>query len=160
MKQFSIFVWAALCAMVLVACNTKSQSTPIIQSASVLYRATPDGVHDTISITDTLNVGDTLRLNLLLNGYFNCLRSFYVRSNASEVNVALELPAEADPCLATGTDLENAQVVFVEDKLYLCPATMRFIPLKSGKPHLELVLASDADEPYSPRTYTYEPVVR
>ncbi len=161
MKRYLfIFCVFVVCGMVFVSCDQKSQSTPLLHSSSLLIRTTPDGARDTIRVTDSLSIGDTLRLNMVLDGYLNTLTSFAVRTDTSSIGIALEIDSIVNQYLIAGSDPANGRLNFAAEQLYVCPATLRFVPRRSGTHLMEFILANDADASYSPRTYTYKPVVR
>ena len=154
-----IFSSALLCA-VMTACQSRAVSTPELYGASVLIRTTPAGVQDTLRVTDSLNVGDTLRLSIVLNGGFNPLKSFTVTADPEAVIPALEADSAVQSVLTDGTNLEKGVMIFQPEKVVVCPVKLRFVPRKSGTHLIQMVIANDAGEGFSPRTYTYYPIVR
>lgn len=159
MKHFSYIAFFVIC-ITLTSCLDKAVSTPELRVSNVLVRTTHAGVQDTVRLSDSLNIGDTLRLGMLLHGGFNYLVSFAVLTDTSAVSVALEADSVLQTLLAAGTDLDVAKMNFIPEKVVACTPKLRFVPRKSGSHLMSFVITSDAGEGYSPRTYTYEPLVR
>ena len=162
MKHVFLFPLALFStACVLIGCMREAQSSPEIRLGTRMFRTTPEGV-DTLSLTDTVSVGDTMRLNFVLNGGFNALMSFRAQPNEpSAMNLAIEVDSVVQKQLAQGSDLENALMIFKqEDNIVLCSATLRFVPLKAGIQPVTMSVSNTAGTDYSPSTYTFVPIVK
>ena len=159
-KHLLIILSAVLLCAVMTACQSRAVSTPELYGASVLIRTTPEGVQDTLRPTDSLRIGDTLRLSMVLNGGFNPLKSFTVTADPEAISPALEADSAVLSVLTDGTNLEKGVMIFQPEKVVVCPVKLRFVPCKSGSHVIQFTVANDAGEGYSPRTYTYNPVVK
>jgi hypothetical protein len=151
---------AAIVPLVLTSCEGSAASTPELYASSRLVRTTPSGARDTILISDTLHVGDTLRWYLLADGRFNTLQSFQATCDTSVFSMAMEVDTSDSTVFAKETDLSKAKLVFMPGKVYACSVWLRFIPRKAGTQEIELSIASDAGEKYSPRSWTYTSTVK
>ena len=56
-----------------VSCDMTTVISPRINVSRQLVRTNLSGVCDTIMLDDSLNIGDTVRMGLLLNGYYDPL---------------------------------------------------------------------------------------
>ena len=72
-RSFIISLVIALVALGLMSCDGTAISSPSIQAASKMVRTSAAGVRDTINLNDSLNVGDTVRLSLIVQGYYHYL---------------------------------------------------------------------------------------
>ena len=162
MKRYILYflLFAASIPLVFTSCEGSASSTPELYASSRLVRTTPSGVRDTILVSDTLHVGDTLRWYLLANGRFNTLQSFQATCDTSAFDLAMEVDAGDSVVFAEGTDLAKAKLVFVPEKVYACTAWLRFVPRKADSQEIELTIATNAGEKYSPRSWTYTAKVK
>ena len=156
---FFIVLFPALLTA-LVSCETKAVSTPELYVAQLMFRTSEDGVQDTIRITDTLSIGDKLRLNIFIDGRLNTLNSFVASCDTSAMQLALEVDSIGLRYLATGSDMTNGKLVFKPGLLSACNMWMLFSPRKSGTQKIEMTIDSDAGTEFSPRTWTYTTTVR
>ena len=154
MKRIYLFLLPFV-ALFLTACNDMAVSTPELWPARLMIRTAPDGWCDTIPITDTIHVGDTLRWNLMVDGRFNTLQTFDVTADTSVFLFRLEVDGVDSVALAPGTDLEHGKMVFQTAKIYACPVWLRFSPRKTGTHKIQMTIASDAGQNYSPRSWEY-----
>ena len=142
-----------LLTLAIVACEPKAESTPLLQGSTTVFRTTAAGVRDTLQYTDTLCIGDTVRMSILLEGYLNTLTSFMAKADTSVLAVAVEVLPEQMQLLTTGTDLEKAILKFVPEQVMVFTAKLRYIPRSAGTHRIDMTLASNASEQYSPRYY-------
>ena len=164
MKKHLLIVLTILASsLAFTSCSYKSAATPDFEAWSKAVRTTAEGQRDTILISDTLNVGDTLRWYVLISGgvCYNSLTSFTLQTDTSALSVAIE-PVDSTLAnyLTTGTDLEHGKMVFKPAQLYACTLWLKFITRKSGSHPVEMTIANDAGVDFSPRTWTYTPVVK
>lgn len=163
MKRFYFILctlWLAVCAVVMVSCDTKAVSTPELTGALFLSRTTPAGVTDTIPLQDTLSVGDTLRLNIFMRGVLNPLVSFQAITDTFNLYMWLEIPEGLDQFLIEGSDVCQSKLLFEADKIIATSAVLVFVPRRAGTHSITMSVANSAGQPYSPREYEYKPVVR
>ena len=150
MKRIFLFIAIAICAFGLSSClNSDDHSTPLIQFSRYVYRSTLEGVQDSVKLTDTVNVGDTLRLPILLYGGFNNLTEFKVTYESSECDFKLLIDSAYTQHLTDASDPENGYLKFIED-IYVYPTAMWFVPQKTGDLKISMTLSSTAGEKYSP----------
>lgn len=150
MKRIFFFIALAIISISFTSCLTgEAQSTPLIQVSKTVYRATLAGVHDTISLTDTIHVGDTLRVPLMLYGNYNNLTEFTVTVDAAELDMRLLVDSACLALLDTTSAPDKAYLRFVND-VYVFPTDMQYVPKKTGSLKISMTLASTAGEKYSP----------
>jgi hypothetical protein len=149
------FLAFAFFALVWVSCDTKARCTPQLRNAAKLVRTSADGERDTISIQDSIRVGDTIRMSLFANGLYNYLTSLTVASEP-EMSVSLEWSDEMSHCLASDADPAKGRLIFVAEEVYACTTVLHYTPIKSGKYRIEMLLSSDAGAPYSPAQYYFD----
>ena len=159
MKRIYLLLLPVL-ALVLVSCNDKAASTPILRAGTAVIRTSAAGVCDTISYLDTLSVADTARLQLVASGNLNALTSLVAKADTGCVQVALEWNPDYDSYLATGSDPEHGILKFVPEQVYAVQTALKYVPRKAGSHTINLVVASDAPAEYSPREYTFDIVVK
>ena len=111
------FLAFAFFALVWVSCDTKARCTPQLRNAAKLVRTSADGERDTISIQDSIRVGDTIRMSLFANGLYNYLTSLTVASEP-EMSVSLEWSEEMSHCLASDADPAKGRLLFVPEEVY------------------------------------------
>ena len=144
----------------MVSCDEKTASTPLLEVSRSLYRTSAAGVQDTITVLDTLQVGDTVRMGVMICGYYNYLTAFSVKEEKGNVNVAFEWAPANDQFLTSGSDPENGKLEFVAEQVYMCTTTLRYIPLAAGTHRIDMIVSSDAGDPYSPRNFYFETIVK
>ena len=157
-----VFSLALLCcACMMSSClNDSAVSSPTIRSYSQMYRTSPEGVKDTLYLVDTVRIGDTLRLPVLLYGGFNILTSFQVSSAPLDHLVNLEVDSAVATIVDPKSDLEKGKLVFPLDRqILMCNVTVCFIPQRAGSQPIDLTVANTAGDKYSPITYTFTPIV-
>jgi len=158
-RSFVISLVIALVALGLMSCDGTAISSPSIQAASKMVRTSAAGVRDTINLTDSLNVGDTVRLSLIVQGYYHYLTSFSATSDTTML-VGLAWNQADSAALAPGSDPEHGKVIFTPNSAYVFLTNLRFTPRYSGTHRIDMIVASSAGEPYSPQLYHYDVVVR
>ena len=158
-RSFVISLVIALVALGMASCIGTAVSSPSIQAASKMVRTSAAGVRDTINLTDSLNVGDTVRLSMIVQGYYHYLTSFSATSDTTML-VGLAWNQADSAALAPGSDPEHGKVIFTPNSAYVFLTSLRFTPRYSGKHRIDMNVASSAGEPYSPQLYHYDVVVR
>ena len=157
-----VFSLALLCcACMMSSClNDSAVSSPTIRSYSQMYRTSPEGVKDTLYLADTVRIGDTLRLPVLLYGGYNILTSFQVSSDPLDHKVKLEVDSAVAAIVDPQSDLEKGKLIFPPDRqVLMCNVTVCFIPQRAGSQPIDLTVANTAGDKYSPVTYTFTPIV-
>ena len=132
-----------------VSCNTENVFSPNIRFSSVLYRTSAEGVKDTITFSDSLHIGDTVYLPMILDGYYDYLISFTAQADSDKVKVSFPCDDEFRKYLASSSDLEHGKMVFLPDQVYACYITFAYVPVKSGTHRIDFLLESSARDPYS-----------
>lgn len=133
------------------------QSTPrmIIQA---LYRNSIEGVRDTLLPGDTIQVGDTLRAPMALDGVYNTLVSFRVTADKTAFDYKLECDSASLQLLTPDSKPEEGTLSFAKD-CYLYFTTLYYVPKQAGKYQISFVLASSAGEKFSPVSGYFTQVV-
>ena len=147
-------VLVAICA---VSCTGEAVMSPNVQYGSAVYRtyATVDTlgrdtiISDTISLSDSLQVGDTLRFPLIINGYYDYLTSFIASADTSKVAVSFTWDEELSDFLSPAADPEHANLTFEPAKVYACLTTLVYVPKAPGSHRIDLLLTSAAKPPYA-----------
>ena len=130
--------------------NDSAVSSPTIRFYSQMYRTSPEGVKDTLYLVDTVQIGDTLRLPVLLQGGFNILTSFQVSSDPLDHMVKLEVDSAVATIVDPKSDLEKGKLVFPQDRqILMCNVTVCFIPQRAGSQPINLTVANTAGDKYS-----------
>jgi len=159
MKRIYLFLVPVL-ALLMASCEQKAVSTPSVQASTAVVRTSAAGVRDTISYQDTLCVGDTALMALFVSGNYNCLTSFVVQTDTSNVQVSLAWNTENDPYLTDGSDPEHGKLVFVPEKVYAISTSLKYIPRKAGTHTISFIVSSDAGSGYSPREFRFDTNVK
>ncbi len=158
MKRNVLFISSFVILTVLaVSCDLKTVMSPGVQFSSVLYRTSSvtDStgqvvlVNDTITLSDSLNVGDTVRLPMILNGYYDYITSFAVSTDTSKVHLSLMWGDEYNSYLTTAADPEHGILAFKPDAVYAFLTTLVYVPQVSGTYRIDMELNSAAQAPYS-----------
>ena len=152
MKRILFFAVLAISAIGFTSCLTdEAYSTPSVVPSKYLVRDTPAGVHDTISYSDTIHVGDTLRATVLLYGGYNNLLEFQasVDPELADFHLLLDSGYTGEHYLTKASDPAKGYLRFAAD-IYLYPTALWFVPLKTGDLKLSMVLSNTAGEKYSP----------
>ena len=147
----------ALVAFAIVACNTETVISPSAKFSTSHYRTytVPNVlgqdslVRDTITFGDTVFVGDTVRVPIQCNGYYDYLRSITASTDTSKMRVSLMWDEEYNSYLADDADPAHGRLTFVADKVYACNTTIIYVPKASGTHRIDLLLLSAAKEGYS-----------
>ena len=159
MKRIYLLVLPVL-AILLASCEGKNVSTPVVRASSTIIRTSAAGVQDTISYQDTLCVGDTLRMGIIASGNYNALTSFIAKADTNHVRVSLAWDEEYDQYLTANADPAHGVLKFVPEQVYAIQTTLKYIPRTVGTHTINMVVASDAGESYSPREYNFDIVVK
>ena len=132
-----------------VSCDLDTVVSPSVQSSSVLFRTSAEGVNDTITFSDSLQVGDTVRLPMVLNGYYDYLTGFAASTDTTKMQVSFVWDEAFRTCLTSSADPDHGILIFEPEKVYACVVTLQYVPLQSGTHRIDLVLKSSAQETYS-----------
>lgn len=154
--------FAIFCALLfaLSACDTTPKSTPYVQGSTTVFRTNAAGVRDTISYADTIQVGDTVRMHLLLYGQLNTLTYFTATCDTSAIDMGLELADEQWAVLTKDSDPANGKLVFDPEQVIAFTTWLRYSPRRSGVLPIELVIGSNAGKDYSPQAFSLSMKVR
>lgn len=150
MKKHLFFGLSFIAVIVaFVSCNMKAVMSPSIKPSATLIRTTAAGVRDTISYSDSLNVGDTVRMSAILNGYYDYITSFVAASDEANVDVSIIWQDSTITYLAEDADPEHGILKFVPERVYGCYVPIQYIPKHSGTYRIDLTVTSAAESPYS-----------
>ena len=158
MKRNILFaISLALVAVLVASCEGEAVMSPNVQYSSIIYRSytteSSQGqdsiVRDTVSLTDSLNVGDTVCFPMILHGYYDYIVSFVATSDTSKVAVSFLWDEELEEFLDTTADPEHGNLTFVPNKVYSCLTSLIYVPKAPGTHRVDLVLTSAAKDPYS-----------
>ena len=148
-RSVLFFLSFALVALMTVSCNMDSVISPGVQYSSYLYRTSADGVQDTITLNDSLQVGDTVRFPMVLNGYYDYITSFVATTDTSKVHVSMMWDDAYKSYLTEIADPDNGILAFKPDQVYAFVTTLVYVPMASGTYRIDLELNSSAPSPYS-----------
>ena len=150
MKRNVLFILSlVMIALMTVACTQETVVSPGVRHSSVVYRTSAAGVKDTITLSDSLQVGDTVLFPMVLNGYYDYLNTFMVSADTTKVQVSLLWNEEDSACLAPSANPEQGLLVFNAGAIYACMTTLKYVPKASGVHRIDLALTSAARSPYS-----------
>lgn len=158
----------ALVAFALVACDLDTVVSPGVQLSSSLYRTytVQDSlgqdslVRDTISYTDSLNIGDTVRIPMLCQGYYDYVRSLKITTDTAKLHASLLWDDEYKSYLAEDADPEHGYLSFLADQVFAFYTTLIYVPVASGTHRVEIFIQSNAKEPYSQGAWHFNVAVR
>ena len=136
-------------AVAFVSCNSKAVFSPNLQTAAQLIRVSAEGVRDTITFNDSLQVGDTVYLGMLCNGFYDYLKKVSATGDESKVLTSLEWPDSLSYVLADDSDQEHGCLSFLPEKVYAIYTTLTYIPVASGTHKLDFQITSAAPESYN-----------
>ena len=136
-------------SLLLASCDTKAVISPSVQVSSWLYRTSIEGVQDTITLRDSLSVGDTVRMPVILNGYYDYITSFVASADTSKVDLWFAWDDEFNSCLLPNADPEHGVLAFKADSVYACVTTLVYVPTQSGTHRIDMSLNSSAELNYS-----------
>lgn len=158
-RKFLFVITFAAIGFAVVSCDMTTVISPRIDVSRQLVRTNLSGVCDTIMLDDSLNIGDTVRMGLLLNGYYDPLVSFVASADESKVHLSLNWPdtlggitAESDPA--------HAKLIFIPDSVSACLTTLSYVPVEAGSHQINLTLTSSAKAPYSQGALQFNIAVR
>lgn len=157
MKSKSVLF--VLVALLVVSCNMETVVSPRISVSSELVRTSIAGKRDTVSFSDSLDIGDTVQMGVLLNGYYDYLVTFAATADASDVLLSLAWPDSLGG-VTDASDPAHAKLVFVPDSVYACLTTLRYVPVRAGTHRINMALTSAAKAPYSQCTAQFYIAVR
>ena len=150
MKRNSLlYLSLALLTLAFASCNTRTMFTPGLQTATQLIRTSAAGVKDTITMTDTLNVGDTVRMGMICNGYYDYLRTVVVSGDTSKVLTSLAWVDSLNYVLDEDADPAHGRLSFLPEKAYAIYTTMTYIPVATGVHKIDIKITSSAPDKYN-----------
>ena len=152
-----IFFSFVILTVLAVSCDMKTVMSPSVQFSSMLYRtysATDSTgqvfiVKDTITISDSLCVGDTVQIPMIVNGYYDYITSFAASTDTSKVDLSFMWNEEYNDYLSTAANPEHGIFAFKPDKVYAFVTTLMYVPKASGAYRIDLELNSAAQAPYN-----------
>lgn len=148
----------AFVAFALVACDLNTVISPGVQVSSSLYRTytTQDSlgrdtiVKDTITFTDSLNIGDTVLIPMVCQGYYDYLRMVKVSpEDTSKMQLSLAWEEEYKSVLAEDADPAHGYLSFLPEKVFAFYTTIKLVPVASGTHRVDIQALSNAKENYS-----------
>ena len=158
----TLFVFIALVSLsfALNSClNGEMQSTPELY-ASQMYRI-HGGTQDTIRTTDSLSVGDSLRLPLIISGQYNHLKSFSVQSAGSVFDCRLECDSAVLAVLTDDSKPEQGVLYFKPQATVIASVNLWFVPKQSGTHRMTFSVNNDAtNEQYYHRDFYIDFAIR
>lgn len=163
-----IFCIVAIVLTVFSACKKKEepQSTPrIYMSYFLVQHNGGSGAADTLTVrtvsdryeVDTISVGDTVQVAILLNAVTNRLTDFVLETDTNYLKYSFSMYKELQAALAEDSDTEHGKFVF---KTGYSAATipMEYVSRKSGKPTVTMTVSSDSE--YSPSKLVFDQLIR
>ena len=148
-RNILFFLSLAFVALIAISCDLNSVISPSVRTSTVLYRTSLEGVKDTITFADSLNVGDTVRMGMICEGYYDYLCKLKVSGDTSKVKTSLAWPDSLSYALASDADPEHGVLSFVPEKAYGIYTTLTYIPVASGTHEISILLTSSARESYN-----------
>ena len=147
----------AFVAFALVACDFDSVVSPGIQMSSSIYRTyitqnelgQDTLIRDTIALNDSVNIGDTLRLPMVCQGYYDYLRTLKVSVDTTKLHASLAWDTAYSSSLAEDADPEHAYLSFLPEQVYACYTTLTYVPVASGTHRVDILVESNAKGNYS-----------
>ena len=136
-------------AVALVSCNSRAMFSPSLQTATEMIRVSAEGVRDTVTFNDSLQVGDTVYLGMLCNGFYDYLKKVSATCENSKVLTSLEWPDSLSYVLADDSDQEHGCLSFAPEKVYAIYTTLTYIPVESGTHKVDIQITSAAPESYN-----------
>ena len=148
MKRFFLFLLPVL-AIAMTSCDLDVASTPTIQLSSQQIRTSITGVKDTISINDSVCIGDTVRMGVAVHGVYHHLDSVWVKADTSKVSVALLWNEEQMNLLTADADPQHGSLIFASDTIFGIATVLVYIPKEAGTHKIRICARSAAKEEYS-----------
>ena len=149
MNKLHYFFTFAFVLLAFTSCLDDAVMSPGFAIVTPLERTSQAGVKDTVLLSDTLLVGDTVRAGVVLNGYYDYLTSFIVSADESKVRCSLAWDEEDSMYLAEDANPEIGKLTFAPQGVYACYTTLQYVPQDSGLHKIEMVLTSAAENPYT-----------
>ena len=163
-----IFCAITMALLVLGACKQKEepQSTPrIYMSYFTVNRFGSSGPADTLQVNtvdntyvvDSISVGDTVHVDILLNAVSNLLTSFVVKMDTTQMKPTFSIYKQLDEALTADSEPEKGIFNF---KVGYSGATipMSYIARKSATVSVTMTVSSDSQ--YSPSSLSFKQPIR
>ena len=142
-------------AVALVSCNTKSTYSPGLHVYPTLQRTSAAGVQDSITLKDSLNIGDTVRMTMIVDAYFDYLQSVIAKTDTEKVKVSLAWNEEQMDMLAQEADLAHGKLIFAPMRVPACVTVLTYVPVKEGSHTVHIDITSSAESPYSSNSWSF-----
>ena len=147
----------AFVAFALIACDLDTVISPGVQVSSSLYRTytVQDSlgqdtlIRDTITFADSLNIGDTVLIPMVCQGYYDYLKTVTVSADTAKMQLSLEWDEKYQSYLAEDADPAHGYLSFLPDKVYAFYTTIKLVPVASGTHRVDIQALSNAKENYS-----------
>ena len=158
-KSFKLMV-LVLAAMGMYSCNDEYQATPMISVSNAIIVSHQDGSRDTTYFGDTIQVGDTARVDMCIMGVSHPLKT----AQATSEPTALACGFECDSLIIKEFLEEDSKPE--EGYLHFQPLTMyvwvtfRYIAKSAGTYPIKVEEESMAKEPYSHNEQSFYQIIR
>lgn len=163
-----IFCIIAIVLTVFCACKKKEepQSSPrIYMSYFLVHHNGSSGIADTLAVrtigdhyaVDTISVGDTVQVAILLNAVTNRLTNFVLETDTNYLKYSFSLYKELQAALTADSDTEHGKFVF-KSGYSAATIPMEYISRKSGKPTVTMTVCSDSE--FSPSKLVFDQLIR
>ena len=168
MKKY-IFCTIAIVLFLLSACKQNSeepQSSPrIYMSYFLVNHEGGSGAADTLTVrtlsdryeVDTISVGDTVHVDIMLNAVTNMLTNFVLEADTNFIKYSFATYKELLAALSDDSDIENGKFVF-KTGYSGAALPMQYIARKSGKATVTMTVSSDSE--YSPSKLIFDQLIR
>ena len=163
-----IFCIVAIVLTVFSACkkNEEPQSTPrIYMSYFLCHPNGGSGAADTLTVrtlsdryeVDTISVGDTVHVDIMLNAVSNMLIGFVLEADTNYLKYTFTTYKELLAALSDDSDVENGKFVF-KSGYSGASIPMQYISRQSGKPTVTMTISSNSQ--YSPSRLVFDQLIR
>ena len=162
-----------ICTVAIVLClfsackeNKDTQSSPrIYMSYFLVNHEGGSGAADTLTVrtlsdryeVDTISVGDTVHVDIMLNAVTNMLTNFVLETDTNSIKYSFATYKELLAALSDDSDIENGKFVF-KTGYSGAALPMQYIARKSGKATVTMTVSSDSE--YSPSKLVFDQLIR
>lgn len=162
-----------ICTVAIVLClfsackeNKDPQSSPrIYMSYFLVNHEGGSGTADTLTVrtlsdryeVDTISVGDTVHVDIMLNAVTNMLTNFVLEADTNSIKYSFATYKELLAALSDDSDIENGKFVF-KTGYSGAALPMQYIARKSGKATVTMTVSSDSE--YSPSKLVFDQLIR
>ena len=156
---FILLVGASIAGALTSCLNGDMQSTPELY-ATQMYRIHGEQ-QDTIRPTDSISIGDTLCMPVLISGQFNCLKSFAIQAQPAVFDYWMTCDSTVLEVLTEATRLDQGLLYFLPKMVVVAQANVWFVPKQSGQQPMYFNVTNDAtDEKYCTRGFSVTFTIR